>query len=147
MSRPLIARLQRRSRRAATGAPSTATLARVGLGLMVLLAGVHKLLDPAAWAVYVTDWLAPWLVVTPVQFMLLNGWLEVGFGLAILADRYTAFAAGVAAVSLTATVGYLAAVWVASGRFGDVIARDVGLAALAWAVVIDALRGDGGASR
>jgi hypothetical protein len=49
---------------------------------MVLLAGVHKLAAPAAWAVYVTDWLAPWLVVSPVVFMLVNGVLEVGFGLA-----------------------------------------------------------------
>jgi uncharacterized membrane protein YphA (DoxX/SURF4 family) len=139
------ARLRRVVRPATRGlvarAPSTAVLARVGLGLMVLLAGVHKLLDPGAWAVYVTDWLAPFLVLTPVGFMLLNGWLEVGFGIAILLDRYTAFAAGVAAVSLTATVGYLAVVWATAGRFGDIVARDVGLAALAWAVVVDALRG------
>jgi hypothetical protein len=66
--------------------------------------------------------------------------LEVGFGLALLADRFTAFAGLVAAVSLTATVGYLAVVWVLSGRFGDVLARDVGLAGLAWAVLVDALR-------
>jgi len=110
------------------------------LGSMVLLAGVHKLLAPEAWAVYVTDWLEPWLVVSPVVFMLVNGVLEVGFGLALLADRYVAFASLVAAVSLTATVAYLLVVWVLSGRFGDVIARDVGLAALAWAVLVEALR-------
>jgi uncharacterized membrane protein YphA (DoxX/SURF4 family) len=109
---------------------------------MVFLAGVHKLLDPAAWAAYVTDWLAPWLVVSPVAFMLLNGVLEVGFGAAILADRYTAFAAAVAAVSLTATCGYLALAFLLDGAFGDVLARDVGLAGLAWAVLVDALRGD-----
>jgi uncharacterized membrane protein YphA (DoxX/SURF4 family) len=125
---------------AAARAPSAATLARLGLGLMVLLAGIHKLLAPDAWAVYVVDWLAPLLVVTPVEFMLLNGWLEVAFGLAIIVDRYTAFAAAVAAVSLTATVGYLAVVWATAGRFGDVLARDVGLAALAWAVLVEALR-------
>jgi uncharacterized membrane protein YphA (DoxX/SURF4 family) len=119
-------------------------LARVGLGAMVLLAGVHKLLAPAAWAVYVTDWLAPLLVVSPVTFMLVNGVLEVGFGLAILADRYTALAAGVAAVSLSATVAYLALVAVlAGGLFADVLVRDVGLAALAWAVTVDALGPDG----
>ena len=107
---------------------------------MILLAGVHKLLDPDAWAVYVVDWLAPWLVVSPVVFMLTNGVLEVGFGLALLADRYTAFAGLVAAVSLTATVGYLLVVWLLSGQFGDVVVRDVGLAGLAWAVLVDALR-------
>lgn len=120
--------------------PAPTTLARVGLGLMVFLAGVHKLVAPELWAGYVTNWLAPWLVVSPVVFMLVNGVLEVGFGIAIVADRFTVFGAGVAAVSLTATVGYLAVVAVLeNGRFLDVLVRDVGLAALAWAVTVDAL--------
>jgi len=127
--------------RVAERTPRPAVVARVGLGLMVLLAGVHKLAAPGAWALYVTDWLAPWLVVSPVAFMLVNGVLEVGFGLAIVADRWTWVAAGVAAVSLSATVAYLALVAVLEdGLFVDVLVRDVGLAALAWAVVIDALR-------
>ncbi len=108
---------------------------------MLVAAGVHKLLDPAAWAVYVTDWLAPLLVVSPVAFMLINGWLEIGFGLALLADRYVALSAAVAAVSLSATILYLLVVWATTGRFGDVIARDIGLAALALAVFADAVRG------
>jgi energy-converting hydrogenase Eha subunit C len=107
---------------------------------MLVAAGVHKLIDPAAWAVYVTDWLAPWLVVSPVAFMLINGWLEIGFGVALLADRYVAVSAAVAAVSLTATILYLLAVWLTTGQFGDVIARDVGLAGLALAVFADAVR-------
>jgi len=73
--------------------------------------------------------------------MLINGVLEVGFGLAIVADRWTGVAAGVAAVSLSATVAYLALVAVLEGGlFLDVLVRDVGLAALGWAVTIDALR-------
>jgi uncharacterized membrane protein YphA (DoxX/SURF4 family) len=139
VDRVVLARL----RTLAARAPDPATLARLSLGAMVLLAGVHKLLDPAAWAAYVTDWLAPWLVVSPVAFMLLNGVLEVGFGAALLADRYTAFAAAVAAVSLTATCAYLAVALVLDGAFGDVLVRDVGLAGLAWAVLVDALRADG----
>lgn len=127
--------------RLAARAPSPPVLARVGLGVMVLLAGVHKLAAPGAWAVYVTDWLAPWLVVSPVAFMLVNGVLEVGFGLAIVADRWTPLAAGVAAVSLSATVGYLALVAVLeNGRFFDILVRDVGLVGLAWAVTVDSLR-------
>jgi uncharacterized membrane protein YphA (DoxX/SURF4 family) len=106
---------------------------------MLVAAGVHKLLDPAAWTVYVTDWLAPWLVVSPTLFMLVNGYLEVLFGAALLADRYVAFAAFVAAVSLAVTTGYLAIVWLGTGAFGDVLARDVGLTGLAWAVLADAL--------
>ena len=127
--------------RVATRAPRTTTIARFSLGSMVFAAGVHKLFDPLAWTVYVVEWLAPLLVVTPVTFMLVNGVLEVGFGAAILADRYTAFASAVAAVSLTATVLYLAIVFVVEGGlFGDVLARDIGLAGLAWAVLVDSLR-------
>lgn len=124
----------------AARAPAPSVIARVGLGTMVFLAGVHKLAAPEMWAVYVTDWLTPWIVVSPVVFMLINGVLEIGFGLAIVADRWTAVGAGVAAVSLSATVGYLALVAVLeSGLYLDILVRDVGLAALAWAVVVDAL--------
>ncbi|MFB6072842.1 MAG: DoxX family membrane protein [Halobacterium sp.] len=124
----------------AARAPAPATLARWGLGLMLVAAGAHKLLEPGAWTVYVTDWLAPWLVVSPRAFVLANGWLELGFAVLLLADRWTAFAALVAAVSLSATTGYLAVVWAATGQFGDVAARDVGLTGLAVAVLVDALR-------
>jgi uncharacterized membrane protein YphA (DoxX/SURF4 family) len=137
----VVDRVRERARTAARRAPGPTDLSRLALGAMVLLAGVHKLVAPDAWAIYVVDWLAPWIVLSPVTFMLVNGVLEVAFGVALLADRQTAVAAGVAAVSLTATVGYLAAVWTLSGRFGDVLVRDVGLAGLAWAVVVDAVRG------
>jgi hypothetical protein len=120
-------------------AADTATVARLGLGVMLVLAGVHKLLAPAVWAVYVTDWLAPWLVVSPRLFMLANGPPEVLVGALLLADRYVAPATAVAAVSLPVTVLYLAVVAATDGRFVDVLIRDVGLAALAWVVLLDAL--------
>ncbi|MFC6938661.1 DoxX family protein [Salinirubellus sp. GCM10025818] len=134
------ASLSRRVESVVGRAPPTATLARLSLGLMVLVAGAHKLFDPAAWTVYVVDWLVPWILVSPTLFMLINGYLEVGFGLALLADRYTAFASLVAAVSLTATVGYLAVVFLTQGAFGDVLARDVGLAGLGWVVFVESVR-------
>ncbi|MGB9962069.1 MULTISPECIES: DoxX family protein [Halobacterium] len=123
-------------------APAPATLARVGLGLMLVAAGAHKLIDPAGWTVYVTDWLAPLLVVSPTAFMLANGYLELGFAALLLADRCTAFAALVAAGSLAVTTVYLVVVWVDTGLFGDVVARDVGLTGLALAVLVGALRGE-----
>ncbi|NHN42655.1 DoxX family membrane protein [Halorubellus sp. JP-L1] len=121
-------------------APPSTTLARWALGATLVAAGVHKLLDPTGWTVYVTDWLAPWLVVSPTTFMLANGPLEIAFGAALLANRYVAFAAFVAAVSLAATTGYLAIVWATTGAFGDVVARDVGLTGLAVAVLVDEMR-------
>lgn len=107
---------------------------------MLAAAGAHKLVDPAGWTVYVTDWLAPWLLVSPTAFMLANGVLELGFAALLLADRYTAVAALVAAASLAATTGYLGVVWATAGVFGDVAARDLGLTALALVVLADALR-------
>jgi uncharacterized membrane protein YphA (DoxX/SURF4 family) len=126
----------------AASSPAPATLARWGLGLMLVAAGAHKLLDPASWTVYVTDWLAPLLVVSPTTFMLANGYLELGFAALLLADRYTAVAALVAAVSLAATTAYLAVVWLDTGAFGDIVARDVGLTGLALAVLVDALHNE-----
>jgi hypothetical protein len=111
--------------------------ARVGLGLVILFAGVHKLLDPGAWAVYVDPTLAGLLPLSPVAFMLLNGVLELPFALALLLDRYTTGAAAFVTASLVATVGYLSAVaLVGDGGAVDVIVRDVGLAALAAAVTL-----------
>lgn len=126
--------------RLADRAPRPGAIAQFGLSSMVLLAGVHKLLDPGAWAVFVVPWLEPFILLSPTDFMLANGWLEVIFGLALLLDRYVAFASLVAAVSLTATVLYLGIVWATTGQFGDVVARDVGLAGLAWAVFVGELQ-------
>ncbi len=120
-------------------AVDTAALARIGLGAMLVLAGIHKLLAPEVWAVYVTDWLAPFLIGSPRLFMLANGPPEILVGGLLLADRYVAPATLVAAVSLPATVLYLAAVAVTGGLFVDVLIRDVGLTALAWVVLLDAL--------
>jgi uncharacterized membrane protein YphA (DoxX/SURF4 family) len=128
------------ARTAARAAPESVTLARWGLGAMLVAAGAHKLLDPSGWTVYVTDWLAPWLVVSPTTFMLANGYLELAFGAALLAGRYVAVASFVAAASLAATTLYLVVVWATTGAFGDVVARDVGLVALALVVLVDALR-------
>lgn len=108
---------------------------------MLVAAGVHKLLAPGAWAVYVVDWLAPWLVVSPRMFVLLNGPPEIAVGLGLLADRFVAAEAVIAAVSLSATTGYLAVVAVTrGGLFADVLIRDVALTGLAWAVLSDAMR-------
>lgn len=121
--------------------PSAATVARSGLGLTILLAGIHKLLAPNAWTIYLIKPVEPVLLVTPVQFMLLNGVLEIIFGLAIVGDRWTLPAVGVVTVSLAGTAVYLAVVaMLTDGRFVDVLIRDVGLTALALTVLIQHVR-------
>lgn len=102
----------------------------------MLLAGLHKLVAPGAWAVYVVPPFDLLLPTTPRQFMLANGVLELPFGLALLADRYAALAAAVVAVSLAATVGYLAVASALGRAFVDVLIRDLGLVALAVGVTI-----------
>lgn len=120
--------------------PATSVLARLGLGAMLVLAGVHKLVAPSAWTVYVANWLLPFIVVSPTLFMLVNGVLEVVFGGLLLVDRFVVGSAFVAAVSLPATVAYLAVVGLTEGLFVDVLIRDVGLTALAWVVLVDEIR-------
>ncbi|AUV83350.1 DoxX family protein [Salinigranum rubrum] len=114
-------------------------LSRVGLGVVILLAGVHKLLAPEAWAVYLVPPFDRLVLVSPVEFMLVNGVLEPPFALALISDRYTTFAAAFVTVSLSVTVVYLAvAALLTNGAFVDVLIRDVGLAALAASVTLRA---------
>ena len=114
-------------------------LARVGLGVVILLAGVHKLLDPAAWAVYIVPPFDRLVLLSPVDFMLLNGVLELPFALALIFDHRTTVAAAFVTASLVATVLYLAvAAALTDGAFVDVLIRDIGLAALAAHVTIRA---------
>jgi uncharacterized membrane protein YphA (DoxX/SURF4 family) len=120
-------------------------LARIGLGVVILLAGVHKLLNPAAWAVYIVPPFDRLLLLSPVDFMFLNGLLEPPFALALILDRWTTFAAAFVTASLVATVLYLAVVAaLTDGAFVDVLIRDIGLAALAAHVTIRAATGSDG---
>lgn len=115
---------------------------RVGLGLVILLEGTHKLVAPAVWADYAAPWVL-WLWPAPmVPTMVANGVIEVGFGLALLADRYTTLAAAVVAVSIAFVVVNLATIGLASGEFVDVAIRDVGLVALAVGVTLQSAAGE-----
>lgn len=116
----------------------TAPVARIGLGVVILLAGIHKLIDPAAWAVYVGPILGTLLPMSPVTFMFINGVLEPPFAIALLADRYTVFAAAFVALSLAATTLYIGFQGLLTGQFVDVLIRDLGLTALAVTVTIRA---------
>ena len=135
-----LSALARQGRALAERVPEPAALARVGLGATVLLAGAHKLVAPGAWAVYVVGWLEPFLVVSPRTFMLANGLPEVLVGGLLLADRLTAPAAAVVAVSLAGTVAYLGLAALTTGGFVDTLVRDVGLLGLALVVLVEAAR-------
>jgi hypothetical protein len=120
--------------------PDPATVARVGLGLTILLAGVHKLVAPGAWAGYVVAWAEPLVVVSPRTFMWLNGPPEVLVGGLLLADRWAALAATVVAVSLAGTLAYLGLAALSGTVFATAMVRDVGLLGLAVSVLVASAR-------
>ncbi len=120
--------------------PDPATVARVALGATILLAGLHKLVAPGAWAGYVVGWAEPLVVVSPRTFMWLNGPPEVLVGGLLLVDRYTTLGASVVAVSLAGTLAYLGLAALSGAVFATAIVRDVGLLGLAVSVLVASAR-------
>ena len=116
--------------------PDPATVARVALGATILLAGLHKLVAPGAWAGYIVGWAEPLVVVSPRTFMWLNGPPEVLVGGLLLADRWAALAATVVAVSLAGTLAYLGLAALSGTVFATAMVRDVGLLGLAVSVLV-----------
>jgi len=117
---------------------------RGGLGVVILLAGAHKLVAPGAWHAYLAPLFAdPWpTALLPLDpTFVLFGVSEVLFGLLLLADWHTPTVATLTALSLLGVVLNLV-VGVAQGRpHADVLVRDVGLTLLAFGVALDAARG------
>lgn len=109
---------------------------RVGLGAVILLAGVHKLVDPAAWSAYAAPLVVALWPVSMDATMVLNGVLEAIVGLAILIDSYTTVAAAIVALSLLGVVVDLLLAAAMTGKFLDVAIRDVGLTVLAIGVML-----------
>lgn len=130
-------------RRLAARADLVPAVLRVGLGLVILLEGAHKLVAPEAWAAYAAPWVLALWPAPMVPTMVVNGVIEVGFGLALLADRYTTFAATVVALSIAFVVVNLVTIGLASGAFVDVAIRDVGLVALAAGVALQSAADQG----
>lgn len=109
---------------------------RITLGVVILLAGLHKLVAPGAWSVYAAPWFEAVWPLAMDSTMVLFGVTEIPVGLALLADWYTTLAAVVVAVSMVGTVFDLATIALATGRFVDVLIRDLGLFGLAVVVAL-----------
>lgn len=126
--------------RTAARGPPPSDVHRVGLGVVILVAGAHKVAAPGVWSAYSASIVTALWPISMDATMVANGVIEVGFGLVLLADRHTAVAAAVVAISLLGVVANLALVAVVSGQFVDVLIRDLGLAALATGVTIAAAK-------
>lgn len=123
--------------------PNTFEVMRLGLGGVILLAGAHKLVAPAVWTAYAAPVVTafwPEAVLSFEGFMVINGVVEVLFGLVLLIDRYTPLVAGVVALSLAGVVLNLAVGALATGKFVDVLIRDLGLTILAVGVTLESVR-------
>lgn len=131
-------------------APLATPLLRVGVGLVLLLAGAHKLVRPDAWSRYAAPLLVdlwPASVLSFDAFMQLGGVGEVAFGLLLLAGTYTSLVAALSALSLASVVVNLAVGWVQTGDHLDILVRDVGLTAMAAALALLAARAEEDARR
>jgi uncharacterized membrane protein YphA (DoxX/SURF4 family) len=114
-------------------------LLRVGVGLLLLLAGLHKLVAPEVWSAYYAPLflsLDPTGIAGSAAAMQAGGVGEIAFGLLILADKYTSIVAALAALSLAAVVVNLAVMALQTGEAVDVLIRDVGLTVMAAALAL-----------
>lgn len=112
---------------------------RVGVGLLLLLAGLHKLVAPDVWSAYYAPLfldLDPTGLAGSAATMQAGGLGEAVFGLLILADRYASIVAALAALSLLAVVLNLAVLALQTGEAVDVLIRDVGLTLMAAALAV-----------
>lgn len=112
---------------------------RAGVGLLLLLAGAHKLVAPDVWSAYYAPLfldLDPTGIAGSAAAMQAGGVGEVLFGLLILADRYTSIVSALAALSLAAVVLNLAVLALQTGQAVDVLIRDVGLTLAAAALAV-----------
>lgn len=119
----------------------TENFLRGGLGVVILLAGGHKLFAPAVWHAYLAP---PFVELWPTTILPLDpsfvlfGISEVVFGLLLLADWHTPTVASLTALSLAGVVVNLG-VGVAFGNpYVDVLIRDIGLTLLAFGVALNA---------
>jgi len=108
-------------------------MARHGLGIVLVLVGLHKAVNPGIWASYVApqfyglglDW---------TMLMQYSSVVEAGIGLGLMSGWYRRLFSLLAIASILVVVLNL----VIAGSFVDLIIRDVGLLMLSLIVLADA---------
>lgn len=127
---------------ALAGAPAADDVARVGLGVVILLAGLHKLVAPGEWGVYLAPLFADRWPLSVEWTMVAFGVSELPFGLALIGGYYTTLSAVVVAVSMLGTLVDLGILWVQTGAGVAVAIRDFGIFVLAAGVAIRSADGE-----
>lgn len=119
----------------------TESFLRGGLGVVILLAGSHKLVVPGVWHAYLAP---PFVTVWPAGLLPLDsafvlfGISEILFGLLLLIDWHTPTVAILTALSLAGVLVNLG-LGIAFGEpYVDILIRDIGLTLLAFGVSLHA---------
>ncbi|WP_458190517.1 DoxX family protein [Haladaptatus sp. NG-WS-4] len=113
---------------------------RVGLGILIFFAGLDKLFEPMVWARYTAPIVAALWPYPLGLSMVVNGVVEIAFGVALVVRFYTPLVAGITALSLAGVVLNLAIGAVQTGQFVDVLVRDLGLTLFALGVTLRSIR-------
>lgn len=111
----------------------------IGLGAVIFFAGGHKLVAPDVWTKYAAPWVTGFWPESLLSFelvMMASGGFELILGVALIAGFYTTVIAGITTLSLLAVVFDLATGALLTGKFVDVLIRDIGLVSLALGVTL-----------
>lgn len=88
--------------------PFAPVVLRIGLGLVMIWFGLKQLTSPTEWIGYLPKWIDI-LPISPENFVYLNGWFEIIFGILLVKGFHTRIVAGLLSLHLlgiTFTVGY-----------------------------------------
>lgn len=112
---------------------------RVGLGIVIFLAGAHKLVSPGVWTQYFAPWfeaLWPTVLISLEILTLAEGVFELLLGTVLIAGWYTTLIAGLWTLIMATIVINLVTVAVMTGEFVDILIRDLGVFTLALGLIL-----------
>ena len=104
---------------------------RIGFGIVPLIFGIHKLIDPLFWSGYTAAWAVALVPLSLELFFRIAGFMEILVGLAILSGKYTRIGATFACIWLV-----LVMLNVFTNGGWDIGVRDLGLFAAALALAL-----------
>lgn len=105
---------------------------RLGLGLVILIAGLTKLFNLINWESYIAPWFSSLLPFSLSTFMMLSGIAETVVGILVLSKRFTKIGAVLACFWLIGIILNLITI----GAY-DIVLRDLGLFAMALVLALN----------
>jgi len=81
---------------------------RIGIGAVIVWFGLQQINTPSSWIVYLPTW-TKILPLSQINFVYLNGWFELIFGIILITGFFTrivAFFLSIHLLGIVLTVGY-----------------------------------------